>query len=69
MENLTYKQIKEKYKETHGNNIRSCWIADAKRKNGYSIRIAYNRIDNDKIKYFCPNKQIEDRIIDILKND
>lgn len=59
---MTYKEIQESYKNEYGTTIKSCWIADVKRKLGKTTRKAYNRISKKKVKYPCPNNVIRTRI-------
>ena len=40
---MTYKEIQETYRRNFGKTIKTCWIADVKRRMGYKVREAYNR--------------------------
>lgn len=51
---VTYLQAQMMYKECHGKTVKTCWIADVKRKHGKTKRQAYNRIGS-KPKYPCPD--------------
>ncbi len=58
----TYKEIQEDVRKRCGISIKTCWIADVKRRHGLTTRIAPNRIDPAKPKHPCP-----DRLIPIVK--
>ncbi|MFY7814348.1 MAG: hypothetical protein ACOVRK_04060 [Chryseobacterium taeanense] len=62
---MTYKQIQDEYKSKYNSSIKTCWIADTKRKMGLPVRIAYNRI-SETPKYPCPKEKYEEikRIIE-----
>lgn len=47
---MTYSEIQRIYKERNNKSISSCSIAYAKRKLGLNVRVAYNRIDINKIQ-------------------
>jgi hypothetical protein len=64
----TYTDIQTIYKDTYGTTIKSCWIADAKRELGLTRRIAYNRSNVRSVKYPCPNADIKNRIIEIIRS-
>ena len=51
---MTYKEIQERYKKRYGTVVKTCWIADVKRKKGHAVRLASNRLDKKKPKYPCP---------------
>lgn len=55
---MTYKEIQEKYKKKYGKTVKTCWIADVKRKKGYKVRDAYNRLGK-KPKYPCPSDMVD----------
>ena len=63
----TYKEIQSIYKTKYGKTIKSCWISDVKRELNLTKRKAYNRIDDDKVKYPCPKGEIKERLIEIIK--
>lgn len=50
---VTYQQAQTIYKERYGKTVKTCWIADVKRKHGETKRQAHNRIGS-KPKYPCP---------------
>lgn len=64
----TYKKIQEEYYLEHHKTIKTCWIADCKRKLGINIKTASNRVESDSIKYPCPNEEIFERIKKIIIN-
>lgn len=64
---MTYKEIQEAYKKKHNSTIKSCWIADVKRKMGIPVRRAYNRI-NDIPKYPCPKDKFK-QISEVIKSE
>lgn len=66
---MTYKQIQDLAKKELGRTLKSCWIADVKRKLGMTTRIAYNRISSSKVKYPCPEGRIEEWLLNILKSN
>ena len=63
----TYKQIRNRYKRQFGMTIKDCWIADVKRELGLTIRIAYNRLNEDEAKCKCPEGEIKTRIRNLLQ--
>jgi hypothetical protein len=55
----TYKDIQDDIQQRHLVAIKTCWIADVKRKYGKTKRIAPNRLDPLRAKYPCPlDKQV-----------
>jgi addiction module HigA family antidote len=60
---MTYKRIQAMYKEKYGTTVKTCWIADIKRKNGHPVRLAHNRINKNKPKYPCPDDIVEEFLI------
>lgn len=54
----TYKQIQEYIKQKYGFTPSTCHIADAKRGCEMKVRMAWNRIDKNKIKKSCPKKYL-----------
>ncbi len=64
---MTYKEIQECYKRHFNKSVKTCWIADVKREMGLTTRIAYNRIDNNKVRYPCSDPEIRKRLIKILR--
>lgn len=40
---MTYKQIQAEYRQRYGRTVKTCWIADVKRKHGKTTRVAPNR--------------------------
>lgn len=55
----TYKEIIEYVKRTHGKTIKTCWIADMKKRCGLPVRMAYNRIDPNVRTNPCPDEFVE----------
>ena len=53
--NPSYRQVQEAYSRRHGRTVKTCWIADVKRKHGKTVRQAHNRIDPAEPKYPCPD--------------
>lgn len=53
---MTYKEIQEEHRKIYNRTVKSCWIADVKRKLGYPVRISPNRIDKAEIKNKCPDR-------------
>ncbi len=51
---MTYAQAQKLYKERTGKTVKTCYIADIKRKHGTTKHKAWNRIGN-KPKYPCPS--------------
>jgi hypothetical protein len=51
----TYKQIAAYVKNKYGYTIKTCWIADVKRKLGYPVGHCYNRNNGAPIKNPCPD--------------
>lgn len=64
---MTYKEIQLIYRDKYNSSIKTCWIADVKRKMGLPVRIAYNR-KYDTPKYLCPEDKFE-KIRDIIKQN
>ena len=62
---VTYTQAQLHYKKRYGKTVKTCWIADIKRKHGETNHKAYNRIGN-KPKYPCPD-DVFDNLERILK--
>jgi hypothetical protein len=50
----TYFEIQELYRSEFGVTLKTCWIADVKRKLGLTKRVAPNRISRQRVKYPCP---------------
>ena len=65
---MTYRQIINKYKELYNYSIKTCWIADAKRRMGYPVRVAANRINTKNVQHPCPNDEIFQNICGIINN-
>ncbi|RXR17371.1 hypothetical protein EQG63_11190 [Flavobacterium amnicola] len=63
---MTYKSIQELYKETFNRTIKTCWIADVKRELGQTTRKSYNRLDDNTVKYPCPNDDVRNWLIQLL---
>jgi hypothetical protein len=54
----TYKQIQREVKLRFGFVPKTCWIADAKSRSGYTVRRAPNRRASAR-KYACPPGKFE----------
>lgn len=65
---MTYKQIQSQAKKELGRTIKSCWIADVKRELGLPIKFTHNRIDPLKIQDPCPEGEIKEWLLNILKS-
>ena len=50
---VTYLRAQMIYKKRHGKTVKTCWIADVKRKHGKTTHQAHNR-SSSKPKYPCP---------------
>ena len=61
---MTYKEIQSAYKSKYGKTVKTCWIADIKRKHGATNRAAHNRISDDP-KYPCPSN-IEPQLTELM---
>lgn len=66
---MTYKEIQKYYKEKYNTSIKTCWIADVKRELGLPTRKAYNRLNDDFVKYPCPKGDIKKRIKFIVRTN
>lgn len=64
---MTYKEILAIYKSKYGRTIKSCWIADIKRKSGLKVKESPNRINKAKVKHPCPEGEIKERLTDLIK--
>ena len=62
---MTYSQAQTLYKKRYGKTVKTCWIADVKRKHGKTSRKAHNRSGN-KPMYPCPD-DIFDNLEKVLK--
>ena len=51
---MTYKKAQIIYKKRYDRNVKTCWIADVKRKHGKTKYHSWNRI-GVKPKYPCPD--------------
>ncbi|MGB0880990.1 MAG: hypothetical protein ACPGTO_10525 [Polaribacter sp.] len=67
MNKITYKEVQSIYKEKYGRIIKSCWIADIKRELNLTKRKAYNRINDDRVEYPCP-ENIKENLMKIIKD-
>ena len=56
----TYKEIQTYIKEKHGYSVKTCWIADAKKKCGLEPKIAPNRLDPNSRVHPCPDNKLDD---------
>ena len=63
---MTYKEIQDCYYEQFNKTLKTCWIADVKREMGLTTRVAYNRIDPERVKHPCNNQEIRQWLRDIL---
>ncbi len=64
---MSYKSIQQLYKETFNRTIKTCWIADVKRELGLTKRKSYNRLNEDSVKYPCPDGEIKNWLRNILQ--
>lgn len=55
----TYKEIQDDIRRRHQVAVKTCWIADVKRKYGKTSRCAANRINPEQVKYPCPEDKRE----------
>ena len=53
----TYSEIQEWIQHRHGVSIKTCWIAQVKKKCGLEVRVAVNRIDGNVRQYPCPENK------------
>ena len=53
---MTYADAQKIYKERHGRTVKTCWIADVKRKHRKTTRQAHNR-EGPEPKYPCPERR------------
>ena len=51
---MTYQQASNVYKKRYGRTVKTCWIADVKRKHKKTKHKSWNRI-GIKPKYPCPD--------------
>ncbi|MCM4153594.1 hypothetical protein DHD05_18530 [Arenibacter sp. N53] len=65
---MTYKQIQSLAKKELGRTIKPCWIADVKRELGLTTRVAFNRISSLEIKDPCPEGEVREWLLNILKS-
>jgi len=65
---MTYKEIERLYKKRYNKVIKSCWIADVKRKMGLKVRKAYNR-KTKNISNKCPEHIIKNLSLIIKMNN
>jgi len=49
---MTYREIRVAYYAVHDRTVKSCWIAEVRRKHGKTTRVAHNRKGNPQEK--CP---------------
>ena len=64
---ITYSQIQEKYKESYNRTIKTCWIADIKRKCGLPVKVSSLRSNPNLIKNYCPVEK-ESGILSVLRS-
>lgn len=62
---MTYKRAQEVYLERHGKTVKTCWIADIKRKFGTTTHEAWNRQAGEPSNP-CP-ADVRDKLEPILK--
>ena len=62
---MTYTQAANIYKKRHGRVVKTCWIADVKRRHGKTKHESWNRIGVEP-KYPCPD-HVFPRLETILK--
>jgi len=49
-----YVKIKDEYKRQYGRTVKTCWIADVKRKVGLPTKVSNRRINPNEIANPCP---------------
>ncbi len=54
------------FKTEFNKTIKTCWIADVKRELGLTKRVSANRINQNSVKYPCPDNEIRNWISKIL---
>ena len=54
---MTYKTIQILFKTEFNKTIKTCWIADVKRELKLTKRVSANRINQNSVKYPCPNNE------------
>ena len=62
---MTYTQAANIYNERYGRTVKTCWIADVKRRHGKTTYKSWNRIGAEP-KYPCPDN-VFPRLEAILK--
>ena len=62
---MTYTEAQEIYKKRYGKTVKTCWIADIKRKHGKTKYKSWNRIGSVP-KYPCPD-HVFDKLEKTLK--
>jgi len=55
---VTYEKAQLLYKKRHGRTVKTCWIADVKRRHGKTGHVAPNRIGPEP-KYPCPDSILQ----------
>lgn len=63
----TYPQIREHVRAQTGRTIKNFWIADVKRSQGLTKRIAPNRVSLNSVRYPCP-PEMRQPILDALRS-
>jgi hypothetical protein len=63
---MTYKNIQLLFKNEFNRTIKTCWIADVKRELGLTTRVSKNRINQNTVKYPCPENEIKIWLKNIL---
>lgn len=63
---MKYKTIQILFKNEFNKTIKTCWIADVKRELGLTTRISKNRINQNTVKYPCPENEIKIWLRNIL---
>lgn len=63
---MTYKNIQLLFKNEFDRTIKTCWIADVKRELGLTTRVSKNRINQNTVKYPCPENEIKIWLRNIL---
>lgn len=57
----TYKKINDYITNQLGHRaVKTCWIADIKRKHGLTTRQAHNRISTNSVTNPCPSDKVAD---------
>lgn len=62
----SYRQVQEAYRTRYSRTVKTCWIADVKRRHGKIARRAYNSSGLEP-KYPCP-EGVYKRLEEVMKD-